>query len=72
MSTATQRGLLSREQAAEYLSLSLRSFCRLVASESIPRRRIGCMIRFSVRDLDTYIASLPNAPAPRPGKRGTE
>jgi predicted HTH domain antitoxin len=72
MSIATQRGLLSREQAAEYLSISLRSFTRIVASESIPRRRIGCIVRYAVRDLDNYIDSLPNSPGPKPGKRGEE
>lgn len=72
MTIATQRGLLSREQAAEYLSISVRSFCRLVASELIPRKRIGCVVRYSVRDLDSYIESLPNKPGRTPTKRGGE
>lgn len=73
MTIATpQRGLLSREQAAEYLSISVRSFDRIVASESIPRKRIGCILRFSLQDLNKYIDSLPNQPGRTPGKQGGE
>ena len=55
-----QRGLLSAQDAAEYLSISERSFHRLVASGQIRRRRIGATVRFSVSDLNQFIDDLPD------------
>ena len=60
------RGLLSREDSAAYLSVSPRTFDRLVAKGEIPRRRIGCTVRFAVRDLDVFIESLPDEPGRSP------
>jgi hypothetical protein len=55
-----QRGLLSAQDAAEYLSISERSFHRLVASGHIRRRRIGSTVRFAVVDLNQFIDDLPD------------
>ncbi len=63
---ANQRGLLSAEDAADYLSISTRSFGRLVAAKQIPSRRIGSLARYKLSDLDTYIDSLPNKPGRSP------
>lgn len=63
-----QRGLLSREDSAAYLSISPRTFDRLVAKGDIPRRRIGCQVRFAVRDLQVFIESLPDKPGRSPRK----
>jgi excisionase family DNA binding protein len=57
---ANQRGLLSAQDAADYLSISERSFHRLVASGHIRRRRIGATVRFSVSDLNEFIEQLPD------------
>jgi excisionase family DNA binding protein len=57
---ANQRGLLSAEDAADYLSISARSFGKLAADGTIPRRRIGSLVRYKLADLDAYIDTLPN------------
>jgi excisionase family DNA binding protein len=58
---ANERGLLSAQLAAEYLSISTRSFERLVASKdcTIKPRRIGSLVRFRITDLNQFIDQLP-------------
>lgn len=55
-----QRGLLSADDAAEYLSISVRTFGKLASDGAIKRRRIGSLVRYALSDLDAYIESLPN------------
>jgi excisionase family DNA binding protein len=55
-----QRGLLSADDAAEYLSISVRTFGKLASDGVIKRRRIGSLVRYALSDLDAYIDSLPN------------
>jgi excisionase family DNA binding protein len=58
---ANERGLLTAESAAEYLSISKRSFERLVASKdcTIKPRRLGALVRFKISDLNQFIEQLP-------------
>ena len=57
-----QRGLLSAEDAAAYLSISPRTFGKLVADGKLPRKKIGSLVRFALADLDLMIQALPNEP----------
>jgi excisionase family DNA binding protein len=52
-------GLLSKEDAATYLSISDRHLRRLVAGGQIKPKRIGTMVRFHIAELDRFIAELP-------------
>jgi excisionase family DNA binding protein len=52
---ATNRRLLDPPRAAEYLACSVRTFQELVWNGSIPRVRIGNLMRVDVRDLDRFI-----------------
>ena len=63
---------LPREKAALALGISTRTFDRLVARGAIPRSRLGSSIVYRVSDLREFLATLPNVPGPRPGKRGVE
>ena len=63
---ANQRGLLSADDAADYLSIGPRTFAKLAADGTIPRRRIGTLVRYKLADLDAYIDQLPNKPGRSP------
>lgn len=52
-------GLLSKEDAAAYLSISERHLRRLVAGGQIKPKRLGTMVRFHITELDRFIADLP-------------
>ena len=57
-----QRGLLSAQDAAAFLSISHTAFKQIIAaSDSIIKpRRIGpSIIRYRLSELEEYIASLP-------------
>jgi excisionase family DNA binding protein len=53
------RGLYDREKAAEFLSVSERTFDRLVAAGKIKKRRIGVLVRYAHADLMEFIEDLP-------------
>lgn len=57
-----QRGLLSAEDAAAYLSISPRTFGKLVADGKIKRRKVESLIRFALADLNKLIDDLPDEP----------
>jgi hypothetical protein len=56
-----ERGLLSAQDAADYLSISLRKFQQIVADKNcvIKPRRLGVSVRFRLVDLDSFIDELP-------------
>lgn len=47
--------ILSREQAAEYLGMSLSSFKKY--QKEIPHIQLGRLVKFDVNDLDNYLKS---------------
>lgn len=49
--------LLSRREAAAYLSVSQRKLDQLVADGQLPRVKIGSCVRFEQADLDAFIAA---------------
>lgn len=55
--------LLTRKEAAKYLSLGERTLQRL----PIPRVKIGASVRYAVSDLDLYIALHSTSPLKRAG-----
>lgn len=63
-----QRGLLSADHAAEYLSISVRTFGKLVSDGKIRRRRVESLVRYALSDLEAYVESLPDEAGrcPRP------
>jgi len=48
-------GLMTTDEAAEFLALSARQVRRLVAERRIAFRRLGTRVRFSLDDLNEYI-----------------
>jgi excisionase family DNA binding protein len=48
-------GLMTTDQAADYLAMSARQVRRLVAERRIAFRRLGRCVRFSLEDLNEYI-----------------
>jgi len=48
-------GLMTTDEAADYLALSARQVRRLVAERRIAFRRFGTRVRFSLEDLNEYI-----------------
>ncbi len=60
-------GLMNREQAAAYYSVSERTFAGLVASGVIAGRKIGPrLIRYAKSDLDAAAAMFPTGKGHRP------
>lgn len=55
VSDATNRRLLTVEQAAEYLSLSTREIYNMFANRELLRVRRGKRIMIDIRDLDLWI-----------------
>lgn len=51
-------GALSRDESAEYLSISKRKLDDLATSEELQRLKIGRKTVFRVIDLDAYLARL--------------
>ena len=58
--------VLTAEQVAQVLQVSLRSVRRLTASGALPHRLVGKLVRYTVADVDTY---LYGAAAPQPGAK---
>ena len=59
MSTNTpEAGALSRQEAANYLSISIRLLDQLLADGNIPKLKIGRKTLVRRVDLDTYLESL--------------
>jgi excisionase family DNA binding protein len=50
-------GYLSVEEAAEYLSTSVRFIRRLVAERRVAFHKVGKYVRFAVSDLDAFVAA---------------
>lgn len=51
------RPLLTREDTASYLAVSLRTLDRLISGGAIPAYRIGGHRRFRIQDIDAFVAS---------------
>ena len=47
--------LLTPEEAADFLSVSLRTIKRLVSDGSLPAIRVRNSMRFKLRDIEQYI-----------------
>lgn len=63
MDKSLTKRLLSVEETAEYLGLSVRTLYNRVAPRSkrpfpVKPKRIGKLVKFDVRDLDNYIDTL--------------
>lgn len=65
-SRMADRLLLTRREAAERLGVSERTIDRLIASGRLPLVHVERAARLRVSDLDAYIQSLAEGPAPRP------
>ena len=52
------RGVLGREEAADYLSVSVRVVDRLLASGQVQKLKIGRRTVVKVEELDAYISRL--------------
>lgn len=52
------RLLVTKKEAAERLSVSVRTIHRLVAGGMLPQVHIGSLPRFRVRDLEAYVQGL--------------
>lgn len=60
-------GLMNRQQAAAYWSMSERTFASLVASGVVSGRRVGPrMIRYAKADLDEATKAFPLGKGSRP------
>lgn len=59
--------LLTAQEAADYLRVSLRTIRRHLASGTIRARKVGKLIRIRKGDLD---AAFPTRPARPPRRRG--
>ena len=60
MKKLTHLQLLTVEEVAERLSVSVRTVRRLIDGGELPAHRMGRMVRVSVDDLDRYIRGLRN------------
>lgn len=58
--------LLSMHEAAEYVGLSYKYYARSYLRFGITYYRVGRYVRFRVRDLDAWLESTRNKPAPIP------
>ncbi|TCO47289.1 helix-turn-helix domain-containing protein [Actinocrispum wychmicini] len=67
--TADVPELLTYQQAADQLTMSVRSLRRLVNAGKVPHRRIGHLVRFTTDDLTEILASARIAPLPRSPRR---
>jgi excisionase family DNA binding protein len=61
------RLLVTKTEAAERLSVSVRTVERLVATGSLPQVHVGRLPRFRVSDLEAYVRSLCQQQEPQPG-----
>ena len=50
-------GLMTPEEAAQFLGTSVRHIRRLVAERRLAHRKIGRYVRFDRRDLDAFITA---------------
>ena len=62
-----ERLLVTKGEAAERLSVSVRTIERLVAAGRLPLVHVERAARFRVSDLETYVHDLSEAPAPQSG-----
>jgi len=53
--------LLTKEEAAEMLSMSVSKINRLMSEEAIPVKRIGGLVRFHRDQLNAWAINLDNA-----------
>ena len=60
------RLLVTKSEAAERLSVSVRTVERLVATGSLPQVHVGRLPRFRVSDLEAYVRSLCQQQEPQP------
>ena len=62
MEVKLNKRLLSVEEAAGYLSISPRTIYNEISKKTFPvkPKRWGKRVLFDVRDLDTYIDSMPH------------
>ena len=63
-STSAWPLLLSAEQAAAYLGMSVRTLARLREEQEVAPRKVRGLIRYFRPDLDDLAASLPEADQP--------
>ncbi|WP_158550664.1 helix-turn-helix domain-containing protein [Geodermatophilus sp. TF02-6] len=61
------RLLVTKGEAAQRLSVSVRTIERLVAAGRLPLVHVERAARFRVSDLETYVHELSEMPAPQPG-----
>lgn len=59
------RLLVTKKEAAERLSVSVRTIERLVATGMLPQVQIGRLPRFRVRDLEDYVQGLGQQQQPQ-------
>ena len=57
MATEVAEGLVNKRDAAEYLSVGVRTLERLVEHRELPCVRIGRAVRFDVNDLKAFVES---------------
>lgn len=50
-------GYLSVQEAADYLSTSVRFIRRLIAERRVAFHKVGKYVRFAVADLDAFVAA---------------
>lgn len=62
----TERAALTRKDAADYLSLSLRTLDDMLADGTIPSLKIGASRRILRADLDAYLQQQRDAQTPTP------
>ncbi len=70
MSDGAERDILNIEQAAELIGVSVKTFNKVLHSESIPGRKIGREWKFSRRALVEWIGNGRSDQFYREGKNG--
>ena len=58
------RLLLTRDEAAALLGVSVRTIARLVSTGRLPQVRVERLARFRVSDLEAFVGSLSQQPGP--------
>jgi len=61
--TGIRKRLLSPEETAEYLGISVRTIYNQISRRAkrkfpVKPKRVGRLVKFDIRDLDAYIESL--------------
>lgn len=62
----TERAALTRKDAADYLSISLRTLDAMIDNQTIPSIKIGASRRLLRADLDAYLQAQRDAQIPTP------